>query len=225
MIYDTLKVMIPKLPSIDNDDDLDEDEGYFGIVLSDMLIQLLVITIVFLTIMILLPHEKEKAKPVNSNLGKLCVELSWDNARDVDIDLWGKSPGDTSTTGYSNMHSENLNMYRDVIGFYANPSHQNLEVMCANDTPDGEYAFNAYYFANHEVTGARKRDDPRNKIVVTMVLRLHHDHTSDQNFEKKFTMTFEKQEVTMMRFTMHNDIIDEGSFNTQFTPLYKGSQN
>ena len=198
----------------------------FSIVLSDMLITLVVIIMVFFTMVLLMPHSKNEKTTDRASLGQLCVEISWPNDRNIDIDLWGHAPGEDVTVGYTNMHSPTLNLYRDVIGFTFNPTHQMLEIMCADKVVPGHWTFNAMYFSNHEedLKGI-PFDDPRKAVEVTMVLRIIQGGVSSQSEDvaRKYTFKREGQEKTMMDFIIdENGRLMSNSMNSNDVKLYHG---
>lgn len=207
------------------DQDDNESESGFGIVLSDTLIQYLLIVMCLFTIILLQPHGKKISD--SHMLGAICVELSWPNERDVDLDLWGHSPGSPNTVGYSNMHDEHLNLYRDVTGFNHNPTHNMIEVMCSDQIIPGEWTFNVHYFTNHESTGSMP-DDPRNAITATMMVTIHYDNKSIQSNERfmgTFTLTKVTQEKTMFDFIIGSDgKLIKDSINSNDKNLTEGSR-
>jgi hypothetical protein len=193
---------------MDEDDfDSHEDEAASFLVLSDNMMSYLCVVLCFVGILLLQEHYK-KATPSLNTIGVMCVELSWPE-RNVDLDLWTHSPGDDNTVGFSNMHGINMNLIRDVIGFSGNPTHQMLEMQCADQLTPGEYVFNVHYFANHESELASVTDpnDPRFKIKATMLVRIRNPNTKGDidSFMTTFDLTSVKQEKTMLRFVVTQD--------------------
>jgi hypothetical protein len=189
------------------------DESLFGIAFSDTLLSMLGVIFLVFAFIIMIPHNPETP----SMQGQLCVEISWDNGRDVDLDLWGKSPAEKVAVGYSNMHGENLDLFRDCLGFNSNPTHQNMELMCAQKIVPGEWTFNVSYYGDHALpTGAT--DSP---IDVTMVVRYKKVGVNSKSSASLITktatyhLTKSGQEKTMFDFVIdkNGDII-ENSINS-----------
>ena len=209
-------------------DNEDASEAGFGIILSDSLIAFLAITLTLFTLIMLMPHEK-KSTAGGTQLGIICVELSWPNDRDIDLDLWGHSPGDPGTVGYTRKNGPHLNLYRDVIGYSGNPTHQMIEVQCADQLVPGEWTFNVHYFSNHEAWVYEQHhveaNDPRMKVKATMVVRIRERDSGlyKNTFMTTFDMTYEKQEKTLFDFVINSngDIITD-SVNSRDIPLKRG---
>jgi hypothetical protein len=203
--------------------DIDEDhidghqeEANYLLVFLDTMITFLCVVLCFVGLLILQDHYK-KATPSLNTIGVMCVELSWPE-RNIDLDLWGHSPKDPDTVGYSNMHGNNLNLIRDVIGYSGNPTHQMLEMQCADQLTPGEYVFNVHYFANHEseLASVTEPTDPRFTIEATMLVRIRNPNSKGDidSFMTKFTLTKVKQEKTMLRFVVTSDgKVDHASIN------------
>lgn len=222
MLFNSFKKHVKK-HDVDVDDH--EEEASFTLVLSDTAISFLIVTLALFTLIMLIPHEK-KVKPSLNTIGVMCVELSWPE-RDIDLDLWGHSPHDPNTVGYSNMHGINLNLIRDVVGFGGNPSHQMLEMQCADQLTPGEYIFNVHYFANHEDALASVTDptDPRFSVKATMLVRIRKtDEKGDvDSFMTTYTLTRVKQEKTMLRFVVDkNGHVDHATINSEDVFLKQG---
>lgn len=187
--------------------------GLFGLVFGDTIVNVLAIFFLLFILVAIIPKHISDNKKAGPVLGTLCVELSWDNDRNVDLDLWGKSPTDETPVGYSNMHGLNLDLYRDVLGFLYNPSHQNLEVMCSKELVQGEWVFNVSYYKNHDDT------DPKNAAVeATMTITFNRNAMGggvDKEFyTTKYTVHI-AEEKTMFDFRLDKEgKIIAGSMNT-----------
>ena len=185
----------------------------FSVPFVDLLLAFLCIFLVIMIPFLLLPHEEKKTEAEGIVMGSLCVEISWPNERNIDIDLWGHSPKADYVVGWTNMHSPHLNLYRDVVGFKGNPVHQNLEVMCSQDVPVGEWVFNIHYFSNHEIgLETLTNTDDRLAVPVTMIVRLKTvGSQKDKIFQGTYTLNTQGQEKTMFSFVVneHGTIIDD----------------
>jgi hypothetical protein len=193
------------------------DEILFGIAFADVLISFSAFLFMLFILFAILPHKKMDTEAVNDNdkLGKVCAELIWDNNRDVDLDLWGQSPVDKKPVGYSNMHGNGLDLYKDVTGFTNNLEHLNMEVMCANKTYPGEWTFNVSYFSDHG------RLDPNNKpdINATLFVKIFKEG-SWKVLKSQHLFTYEKEEKTMFDFFIgENGLLEENSINSVDKPL------
>jgi hypothetical protein len=208
----------------EDDFDSHEDEAGFLLVLSDTFLSFLAVVLCIVVLLMLQDHAK-KHPPALNTTGALCVELTWPQ-RDVDLDLWGHSPGDPDTVGFSNMHGKDMNLLRDVIGFNGNPTHTMLEMICADRLVPGEWIFNVHYFANHEdELKGTPADDPRKAIKATMFVRVKNENTKADldSFIGEYTLTYEKQEKTMFRFIVKEDgTIDHDTISSQDKPLKRG---
>ena len=198
-------------------------DNNFGVPFSDLLLQFIAVFFMFMIPLVLLPHSEEKVKNNAQQLGVMCIELSWPS-RDIDLDLWGHSPGDPTTVGYTNMHGQHLDLYRDVLGFNHNPTHQMLEVQCANQMTPGEWTFNVNYYSNHEKEFVNLAiDAPEKAIEATMVVRVNKEKKDGKIYQGKWKLTKEGEEKTMFDFVVDNNgNIIESSINSNDHPLKGG---
>jgi hypothetical protein len=212
----------------DTEDDFDshEDEAAFLLVQTDTLISFLCILLMFVAVLMMAEHSKKSEASTNT-IGRMCVQLSWPD-RNIDLDLWGHSPGDPETVGYTNMHGKTLHLLWDVVGTIGNPSHTMVEMMCADSLTPGEWIFNVHYFANHEEQYDKTPPDLPAKAVeatVTARFKLPESRGSYDDFTSKFTFTREKQEKTMLRFVIDNNgRVVHSSINSNDVPLKRGWQ-
>jgi hypothetical protein len=209
----------------EDDFDSHEDEAGFLLVLSDTFMSFLAVVLCVVCLLMLAEHSKSHPPALNTT-GALCVELTWPNDRNIDLDLWGHSPGDPDTVGFSNMHGKDMNLLRDVIGFNGNPTHTMLEMTCADRLTPGEWIFNVHYFANHEAElDKTAQDDPRKTVKATMFVRVKNPNSKGDldSLVGDFTLTFEKEEKTMFRFVITPDgKIDHATVNSKDMPLKRG---
>lgn len=195
----------------------------FGIAFSDVLVTVLSVIFMIYMLVAMLPHNEKPPEIKNSLQGDLCVEMSWPNDRDVDLDLWGRSPDSqgakTVPNGYSNLHGPVLDMFRDVLGFSNNPAHLNIEIMCATVLYPGEWTFNVNYFEDHDFT------NKDHTIKVMMVVRIRKDHGRDKLLNRTVTLDQLGQEETMFDFKIDPDgNIEDDSINFLFQPLRSGAK-
>jgi len=215
---------------MENEDEHISDESLFGWVFADALVSFLAIFIVLFTVLLASINAKKDDNMNSIAQGRVCAELYWDNNRDVDLDLWGKSPVDTLPVGYSHMHDMGLDLFRDVIGWINNPEHVNMEIMCANKKYKGEWTFNVHYFSDHKLIQVR---DPKTNIFVTdpnydssikarMILRIY-DSTSGSGakiYDTSVKLAGEGEQKTMFNFRLdEKGEVIEGSMNHSYKQL------
>jgi hypothetical protein len=173
----------------------DQDEKLSGFVYYDVMIQYCALVTLFFVLVMMQPHNKVDGESVMA--GRVCAELYWPNDRNVDIDLWSKSPVDKEAVSYGNMHSASTDLMRDVIGFRFNPEHVNMEIACINKLYEGEYVFNAKYFGSYD-----KDKFPLN-IDVTMLVRVKKMSGSEEVVKRTVKFTYEKEQHTFFDFRLN----------------------
>lgn len=203
----------------------------FGVVLSDTLISVLGMMVILLVLMMVVPHATPKDARV---LGTLCAELSWPNDRDVDLDLWGKSPDDRGSVGFTNMHGKTLHLFRDILGFHLNPSHMMYEIQCANELVPGEWTFNAVYFKQHDNDDISATNKPHPPVPMPIKARMTITFSQFANsagtsvnivpdktiITKEFELETEGEEITVFDFVIDSDHhLIQNSVNTAYRPL------
>jgi len=204
----------------------------FNIILIDTLIQLINIFCMILVVVMLMPHNLNDAKkipPEHEDMGRICVELHWPE-RNVDLDLWGHSPDDFGSVGYTRARGTHLSLFRDVIGFSDNPTHSMMEIQCSNDKISGEWTFNVHYYSNHEKNsdGSFYSGDEQ-AIDATAYLRIwDKDGNASTEFKRGITVHLvgEKDEQTLFDFIIdkNGDIIPD-SLNHNYIPLKQGEKS
>ena len=190
--------------------DSNPDEASFGIFFADTLLQFLIFILIMFVLV--LAETKQSTSTIETVKGQVCAELSWPNDRDIDMDLWGKAPGERLAVGFSNMHSKRLNLYRDVLGWFNNPSHVNLEMMCSDTIVPGEWTFNAVLFRFHEEDNS---DGDHNyhgepvEAILTVVIQYPNASDSmaviKKIYVKKKIFTYTGEEHTMLNFVISKD--------------------
>lgn len=192
-----------------------KNEALFAVVLADAMVAMAT----FFAVCFIITSLQNISDNGEIQLGSICAEISWPNDRDVDIDLWGHSPGDGNVVGFSNMHGRNLNLYRDVLGFNMNPSHIMMEIECSNEIIPGEWTFNVHYYSNHESS------PPDLSVPVQMTIRLRSAKSGvrNQTFTGKYVLSKEGEEKTMFDFVIGSDgNLIESSINSRQKPLKAG---
>ncbi|MFP6780027.1 MAG: hypothetical protein VB916_07035 [Alphaproteobacteria bacterium] len=98
-------------------------------------------------VLLLLPWLNIEAKDDTTKepVGSVIVEAFWDNKRNVDVDLWVKSPND-SAVGYSNMAGYYFNLLRDDRGNELDVTPINYEISYTRGIIAGEYQSNIHLY-------------------------------------------------------------------------------
>jgi hypothetical protein len=78
---------------------------------------------------------------------EMTAYLFWDDASDVDIDLWCRAPGDRPV-GYSSRTSAHADLLRDDLGFRDDSSGRNFEEVHFRGLVAGEYLCNAHWYGS-----------------------------------------------------------------------------
>ena len=78
--------------------------------------------------------------------GSVIVEVLWPDDRDVDVDLWVKSPDDAAV-GFSNMAGYYFNLLRDDRGTQFDTTPINYEISYSRGIAAGEYQANLHLYA------------------------------------------------------------------------------
>ena len=78
--------------------------------------------------------------------GSVIVEVLWPDDRNVDVDLWVKSPDDAAV-GFSNMAGYYFNLLRDDRGTQFDTTPINYEISYSRGIAAGEYQANLHLYA------------------------------------------------------------------------------
>ena len=165
------------------------------------------------------PPKKEDADNQRAR-GNIRVEVIWDKAINVDIDTWGKAPGDTPV-GYSNLNGRVFNLVRDDLGTQADLTEMNYEVMFSRGIPAGEWTINLHWFSN-----AHGATEVPVKVLITV--KKDDGETSKASpikiLSKSVVLNTVGQELTVIRFMVDENMdIDKDSFTTELKPLRSAS--
>lgn len=185
-----------------------KDSSYFEIFIALVLVRfvLLAMLLIFLA-----PKEEQNKKNDFEEKNAIRVEVTWEDNRKVDVDLWGKAPGDRPV-GWSNKGGKYLDLVRDDLGNYPG-SH--YEIIYGRKLQDGEYVFNLHLYSNYE---------PNYPIVPVQIKVYQIDVNSKGPPNTIYTKTVELfkngDEITILRFTVRGGFIDLHSFNFVYYKLY-----
>lgn len=155
-----------------------------------------------------------KASTAGVTPGNVMFQLTWDEAKLADVDLWVRAPGDQAV-GYSHPSGRNCNLLRDDLGRPTDPESRNMELAVCRGTPDGEWIANAVLYADRD-----------NKLPVTATVTAS---MADQNGIRQIAsrtvqLPREGDEETAFRFTLRGKDVEADSINHLDTPLWRNSQ-
>lgn len=200
----------------------DDDFNAPDVVFRDMISLLLLGFVLMFFILIVFINTGKKSKEDVSEIkapGSISVFLVWEEKADVDLDLWGKSPGDFPI-GFRNRENSSCNLLRDDLGRTNDLFVENFEnIYCRNLIP-GEYIFNVHFYGLKDSSQSVKykvevrivNSDP-NKPKINRILKY---------IEDSFSSSEKGMERTLIRFTVNeNGEIDESSINNQYVTLLK----
>ncbi|KKS44654.1 MAG: hypothetical protein UV48_C0003G0006 [Candidatus Azambacteria bacterium GW2011_GWA2_42_9] len=80
--------------------------------------------------------------------GDIMITIEWPDKKDIDVDLWAKSPDDPLPVGYSRTRGSTLALLKDITGLNNNPTGRMREVIFGDGTPDGRYTVNVHLYRN-----------------------------------------------------------------------------
>lgn len=194
------------------------DSGESGIEFAwrDVFLNALLSFLLLLVLLLFYVHPKKEDAESDKAPGSVIVEASWDNARNIDVDMWVQAPGDTPV-GYSALAGKVFNLLRDDLGHMNDESGVNLENAYSRGIPEGEYCVNLHLY--------RHDDKGPIKVKVTVRTKAKTDLPSKQILSTEVELKSNGQEVTAFRFRLRKDgSLVEGSVNHIFKPLRSGGQ-
>ena len=173
----------------------------------------MLVGIVIMLALMIAPAQKKSDAEAEKFAGNLRVEIMWPNTSEADIDLWCKAPND-KPVGYSNKGGTFLNLVRDDLGSFDDPTQMNYEIIFSRGNPPGEYVCNVHWFGNskHE-----------KNIPVKMVVTYRKDDQIKSDpimLVANTTLTNQGVEETMIRFVLEKDRnLVRSSINSIHQPL------
>ena len=127
--------------------------------------------------------------------GSVIVEVLWPDDRNVDVDLWVKSPDDAAV-GYSNMAGYYFNLLRDDRGNAFDTTPINYEISYTRGIAAGEYQANLHLYATDN-------GPPINvKVIVSVVEPDQRARTAI--IKKDVILKKYNEELTVARWTLTN---------------------
>ena len=128
--------------------------------------------------------------------GSVIVEVLWPDDRNVDVDLWVKSPDDAAV-GYSNMAGYYFNLLRDDRGNAFDTTPINYEISYTRGIAAGEYQANLHLYATDN-------GPPINaKVIVSVVEPDQRARTAI--IKKDVVLKKYNEEITVARWTLTNN--------------------
>ncbi|MBT35585.1 MAG: hypothetical protein CMP15_04910 [Rickettsiales bacterium] len=127
--------------------------------------------------------------------GSVIVEVFWPDDRNVDVDLWVKSPDDAAV-GYSNMAGYYFNLLRDDRGNQFDTTPINYEISYTRGIAAGEYQANLHLYATDN-------GPPVNAQVIISVVEPD-QKARTAIIKKNVVLKKYNQEITVARWTLNN---------------------
>lgn len=125
--------------------------------------------------------------------GNLSIELTWAQDRNVDVDLWVRTPVDNAV-GYSAKSGRAMDLLRDDLGYTNDPSNVNFEIAFSRGIVPGRYVINAHVYHDHE---------GREPVPVTVVVYFRADANASAKELARATTTVQPYtEQTILRFVL-----------------------
>lgn len=179
-----------------------ETDSGSGIAFRDVIFTALIVILVINFLLLIMPKKPDEASNESDrSRGNIRVEVFWPDDMDVDIDLWGQSPGQPPI-GYSNMQSPVMNLVRDDLGNYADITGINYEVMFSRGLPAGEWIFNIHWFGNSAGVS---------EVPVNVIVTYRKDDGTNSKEKptqisvQQIMLTKVGQETTAIRFKLNAD--------------------
>ena len=145
--------------------------------------------------------------------GNVLFQLTWDQTKLADVDLWVRAPDDTPV-GYSHPAGRHCNLLRDDTGRPTDPESRNMELAVCRGTPDGEWIANVALYADR---------DGKLPVTATLVATMAGRNGIEQIARRTLAFTGEGDERTAFRFALHGQDLVPGSVNHLAMRLWKHS--
>lgn len=140
------------------------------------------------------------------HVGEYLVTLTWDNNRDIDLDLWLRDPS-KHVIYYGNREAQNISLDRDSRGFLSNGEMHtdNREVISIRAIIPGDYLVAVGYYSGN---------DPDMAIDATLrVIKINPEYT--EIITEKVHLNFIKESKNVVAF----HISENGSVSLLPLPL------
>ncbi|MGH7056431.1 MAG: hypothetical protein ACREFZ_00925 [Acetobacteraceae bacterium] len=182
----------------------------YTLAVVDLLTALVVVFAAMAVLSILASQKRARA---GVRPGAIIVTLRWDMARDADLDLWVRAPGETSV-GFSSKTSADCDLLRDDLGRALDPSSRNQEMVVCRAAPAGEWVVDTMFYRSFDhvvpVAAEAKVERLGADGIVTIL-------------DRKFMLAWQGQQITVWRFSLdaHGALVP-GSVNDLPMALYTG---
>ena len=182
----------PNEQLLNGDDDISGGDTVFRDMTMLALSGFIIIVLLLLPWLIIKAQDEATKEPA----GSVIVEAFWADDRDVDVDLWVKSPND-SAVGYSNMAGYYFNLLRDDRGSKFDRTPINYEVSYTRGIAAGDYQANVHLY---ETDGG---PPIQVKIIVSVVEPEQRARTPI--IKKDVVLKKFGQEITVARWTLSSE--------------------
>lgn len=154
------------------------------------------------------PAKKKDEKQVKM-WGDIMVTIYWPDKKDIDVDLWAKSPDDPLAVGYSRTRGKTFALLKDIIGISNNPTGRMREVMFGDGMPDGRYTVNVHLYRN---------GSSLTKIPVDVQVFMFDGSNIVPIVKKKVFLEKVKDEITIANFNLRGGKL-LGKPDSRYIPL------
>ena len=113
----------------------------------DMLLNFVCLTVLILSLAYFVKAKPDQDPTISP--GNLTIELTWPQDRNVDVDLWVRTPLDKAV-GYSAKSGRAMDLLRDDLGFTNDSSGVNFELAFSRGIIPGRYIVNAHVYHDRE---------------------------------------------------------------------------
>ena len=176
---------------ISEDDDLSSTDTVFRDMTMLALSGFVIIVLLLLPWLNIVAQDEATKEPS----GSVIVEVLWPDDRNVDVDLWVKSPDDAAV-GFSNMAGYYFNLLRDDRGTQFDTTPINYEISYSRGIAAGEYQANLHLYATDG-------GPPINaKVIISVVEPDQRARTAI--IKKDVTLKKFNEEITVARWTLSN---------------------
>ena len=161
-----------------------------------MLLSCGLLSIVILMVAHLNPPQNEDDADIDAP-GSVVFEIFWPNDRNVDVDMWVKTPKEDRPVFYKHRNNRVASLLRDDRGDLNDEFERNDEILFVRGLQAGEYVFNIHYYSSSRVTSAMGPVRVRGRISLSLP-----DRATVTIFQGEYTLDAQGDEHTYFRFTL-----------------------
>jgi hypothetical protein len=190
----------------------DTTKTVLEILLALVLIRFVLLALAF---MFLVPKQEVQHGEVNDK-NSIRFEIVWESGKDVDVDLWVMDPTG-EMVGWSHKNGKNIDLVRDDLGNFNDPTGINMEIAFARNAPDGEYVVNVHLYDN------RQKDYSEVPVKGVIWFRSEDNKTGgveNSTYVRDVILTRVGEEQTLIRFRIKDKKVVKSSYNTVYKPIY-----